>query len=188
MNTQVLFESSWQDLLYAARTFRLNKGFFAVATLSLALGIGANTAIFQLLDAVRLRSLPVSHANELAQLKIAKNEHCCSGNFSDRHPDFTYPQWQQIRDHQQAFSGIFAWGDQRFNLAARGEPHYAEGLWVSGDFFKTLNVRPLLGRLMSDNDDHPGCGASSAVISYPFWHREFGGNPEAVGKRILLEG
>ncbi|MBV9500580.1 MAG: ABC transporter permease, partial [Acidobacteriaceae bacterium] len=176
MNTRVLFESFWQDLVYAIRTFRWNTGFFAVATISLALGIGANTAIFQLLDAVRLRSLPVSRANDLAQLKIAKNEHCCSGNFSDRHADFTYPQWEQIRNHQQAFSSIFAWGDQRFNLAASGEPHYAEGIWVSGDFFQTLSVRPLLGRLLTGNDDHRGCGSSNAVISYAFWQREFGAN------------
>lgn len=90
MNIFALLESAWQDLAYAARTFRLNKGFFAVAMLSLALGIGANTAIFQLLDAVRLRALPVSRADQLAELKISKNEHCCSGNFSDRHSDFTW--------------------------------------------------------------------------------------------------
>jgi hypothetical protein len=108
--------------------------------LSLALGIGANTAIFQLLDAVRLRLLPVPHPEQLAELEIAKGEHCCSGNFSDRRPNFTYPQWEQIRDHQQAFSSIFAWGDTPFNLASGGEARYAEGLWVSGDFFKTLGV------------------------------------------------
>lgn len=188
MNALALFESAWQDFLYAARTFRLNKGFFAVATLSMALGIGANTAIFQLLDAVRLRALPVPQAGELAELKIAKNDHCCSGNFSDRHPDFTYAQWEQIRDHQQAFSSVFAWGDTRFNLAPSGEPHFAEGLWVSGEFFRTLGVQPLMGHLLDDRDDHPGCGSPSAVISYGFWQRHFGGDPGAIGKRISADG
>lgn len=188
MNPVALFESAWQDFLYAARTFRLNKAFFAVATLSLALGVGANTAIFQLLDAVRLRSLPVPHASELVQLKITKNEHCCSGNFSDRHPDFTYAQWEQIRDHQQAFSSVFAFGDQRFNLARGGEPHFAQGLWITGDFFRTLKVQPVLGRLIEVSDDRAGCGASTAVISYSFWQRNFGGDPSVIGKQIPVDG
>ncbi|MBV8864849.1 MAG: ABC transporter permease, partial [Acidobacteriaceae bacterium] len=171
-----LLESAWQDARYAVRVFSFNKGFFTIATLSLALGIGANTAIFQLLDAVRLRTLPVAHADQLAELKIAKNEHCCSGNFSDRRPNFTYAQWEQIREHQQAFSKTFAWGDQRFNLTQSGEPHFAEGLWVSGEFFETLGVHALMGRLISENDDQPGCGSPGTVISYAFWQREFGGD------------
>lgn len=183
-----LLESVWQDLAYALRTFRLNKGFAAVAMLSLALGIGANTAIFQLLDAVRLRSLPVPHPDQLARLHIAKNEHCCSGNFSDNHPDFTYPQWEQIRNNQQAFSSIAAFGDHRFNMATAGEPHYAHGLWVSGDFFKTMDVHPLIGRLIDSNDDSKGCASPNAVISYSFWRREFGGDLSAVGKQISLDG
>jgi len=188
MNAVTWMEGAAQDLLYALRTFRLNKAFFAVATLSLALGIGANTAIFQLLDSVRLRNLPVAHSEQLAELKIAKNDHCCSGNFSDRHPDFTYAQWEQIRDHQQAFSNIFAWGDHRFNLKESGEPQYAEGLWVSGQFFQTLGVQPLMGRLIDQRDDQPGCVSPSAVISYGFWQREFGGDTSIIGKQILLDG
>jgi putative ABC transport system permease protein len=181
-------EGSWQDFRYGARLLRLNPGFFTVATLSLALGIGANTAIFQLLDAVRLRLLPVARPEQLAELEIAKDEHCCSGNFSDRRPNFTYPQWEQIRDHQQAFSGIFAWGDTRFNLAAGGEARYAEGLWVSGDYFRTLGVQPLAGRMITKADDRPGCGSPGAVISCPFWQREFAGDAQAIGKTISLDG
>jgi putative ABC transport system permease protein len=180
--------STLGDLRYGARLLRLNPGFFTVATLSLALGIGANTAIFQLLDAVRLRLLPVAHPEQLAELEIAKDEHCCSGNFSDRRPNFTYPQWEQIRDHQQNFSGIFAWGDTRFNLASGGEARYAEGLWVSGDYFRTLGVQPLAGRMITKEDDHPGCGSPGAVISYPFWQREFAGDVGAIGKTISLDG
>ncbi len=187
VNTLAVLENAWRDFLYALRTFRWNKAFFAIATISLALGIGANTAIFQLLDAVRLRMLPVAHAEQLMELRI-KSDHCCSGNFSDRHPNFTYAQWEQIRDHQQAFSSIFAWGDSRFNLTESGEPRFAEGLWVTGDFFKTLAVRPLIGRLLNNSDDRPGCGSPAAVISYSFWQREFGGDPLVLGKQLLLDG
>jgi putative ABC transport system permease protein len=188
VNTLGLLESGWQDFHYGARLLRLNKGFFAVAALSLALGIGANTAIFQLLDAVRLRMLPVSHPDELAELQIAKNAHCCSGSFSNRRPNFTYAQWQQIREHQQAFSSIFAWGDTTFNLAESGQVRFAQGLWVSGDFFKTLGVQPLLGRLITHEDDVPGCGSPGAVISYAFWQRQFGGDPEVLRKNVWLDG
>ena len=181
-------EGVWQDFRYGGRLLRMNPGFFAVATLSLALGIGANTAIFELLNALRLRVLPVAHPEQLAELKIAENEHCCSGNFSDRWPSFTFPQWQQIRDHQQAFSGIFAWGDTRFNLTDGGESRFAEGLWVSGHYFATLGVRPFLGRLIGDEDDRPGCGSPAAVISYSFWQREFGGQRDVLGKKLTLDG
>lgn len=182
-----MLESLWQDLRYGARLLRLSPGFLVVAALSLALGIGANTAIFQLLNAVRLRMLPVPHAEQLAKLEIAKNEHCCSGNFSNRNANLTYPQWVQIRDHQQAFSGIFAFGDQTFNLAAGGVARYAQGWFVTGDFFKTLGVQAELGRMLTAEDDRPGCGSPGAVISYAFWQREFGGDAQAVGKKLSLD-
>ena len=187
MNIRVLLENAWQDFFYGLRTFIGNKAFFVIATISLALGIGANTAIFQLLDAVRLRMLPVAHADQLMELRI-KDDHCCSGNFSDRHPNFTYAQWEQIRDHQQAFANIFAFGDSRFNLVRSGEPRYAEGLCVSGEFFNALGAKPLAGRLINSNDDRPGCGSPGVVISYAFWQREFGGGPAALGKQISLNG
>jgi predicted permease len=188
MNSLSFVESVWQDLRYAARLLRMNPGFFAVATISLALGIGANTAIFQLLDAVRLRMLPVKNPQELVELKIADNEHCCSGDFSGRRNNFTLAQWEQIQEQQQAFSSVFAWGDKRFNLTQSGEAHFAEGLWVSGDYFKTLGVGPLLGRLIERGDDVRGCATGEAVISYAFWQRHFGGDAAVLGKTLLLDG
>ena len=181
-------ENCWQDIRHGGRLLARSPGFFTVATLSLALGIGANTAIFQLLDAVRLRLLPVPHPEQLAELQIAENEHCCSGNFSDRFSNLTYAQWEQIREHQQAFSGIFAWGDQQFNLAKGGDVRFAQGLWVSGDYFKTLGVQPLMGRMLAAEDDRAGCGSPGAVISHAFWQREFGGDANAIGKKISLDG
>src|SRR5262249_31398750 len=100
----------WQDIRYGARTLRLNAGFTSVAILSLALGIGANTAIFQLLDAVSLRSLPVKNADELVEIN-SPNTHGRSGSFRNGPFDFTNPLWEQIRDHQEGLSGVLAWGN-----------------------------------------------------------------------------
>jgi predicted permease len=179
--------SIWQDLHYGLRLLRKSPGFTAVAVISLALGIGANTAIFQLLNAVRLRSLPVLNPNELAEVKIA-NTDSRSGAFSSSHPSITNPQWEYIRDHQEAFSGVFAWSEDTFNLAQGGQVRPARGLWVSGDFFKVLGVAPVLGRVFTPADDKRGCGAGGVVISNSFWRREFGGAAGAVGGKITLDG
>ena len=181
------FDDVWQDVRYGARLLILNPGFFAVAALSLALGIGANTAIFQLLDSVRLRLLPVPHPEQLVELKIAENEHCCSGNFSNRQSNFTEAQWEQIRDHQQAFTNIAAWGDTAFNLAESGEMQRAEGIWVSGGYFAALGVQPVLGRLIANEDDHIGCGSPGVVLSHAFWQRQFAGDAQVAGKEISLD-
>ena len=177
----------WQDLRYGARQLRSNPGFAAVAVLSLALGIGANTAIFQLVNAVRLRALPVHHPEELAYIDFAKGS-MRSGWFSTRSARFTYAQWEQLRDRQEAFSGIFAWSATRFNLAVGGEARYAEGLFVSGDFFHVLGVQPLLGRVFATDDDRIGCGSTGAVISYAFWQRELAGNADPLAGTVMLDG
>jgi predicted permease len=188
MNTIGFVETFWQDVRYGVRVLRLSPGFFIIATLSLALGIGANTAIFHLLDAVRLRSLPVQSPEQLLRIKIAPNEKCCSGNFSARNSDLTYAQWDQIRQQQQAFSSVLAFGDTQFDLTTGGEVRFAQGYWVSGSFFSTLGVQPLLGRVFNERDDRPGCGSPGAVISYPFWQREYGGDANAIGKTVTLDG
>src|SRR5215471_9877736 len=121
-----------QDLRYAVRTLRNNLGFTLVAVLTLALGIGANTAIFQLLDSIRLTALPLKNPNQLAEVRIIQ-PHGRTGNFTSLHPNLTYPQWEQIRTQQQGFSGMFAWAGNRLNIAPSGETHYVEGLYVSGD-------------------------------------------------------
>lgn len=178
----------WKDLHYGARLLRLNPGFALVAILSLALGIGANTAIFQLLDAVRLRTLPVKNPQELALVRIIDPPNGRTGAFLGNTPYLTYAIWETLQKEQQAFSRIGAWGTQRLNLSQGGEIRYAQTLFVSGGFFDVLGVRPALGRLISSTDDQPGCGASQAVISHPFWQREFGGNPSMIGRKITLEG
>ncbi len=187
MNSIGFLETLWHDLRFGARLLRINPVFALVAILSLVLGIGANTAIFQLIDAVRLRTLPVRNPAELAQVEIV-DRHWGSGGFTGRHPDVTNPLWEQIRDRQQAFSSISAWSDQTFNLALGGPARYAQGLYVSGDFFHVLGMQPVAGRLFTPSDDRRGCGTAGAVISYSFWQREFAGDHAAIGKKISLEG
>jgi putative ABC transport system permease protein len=187
-NTIGFLETFGQDLRYALRLFRLEPGFFTVAILCLALGIGANTAIFHLLDAVRLRTLPVASPQELVEVQIGPDQHCCSGNFSSRRSNFTSALWDQLRTRQQAFSGLFAWADHSFNTAEGGEVHDIGGLYASGDFFRTLGVTPALGRLYSSADDLPGCGSPGAVLGYSYWQRAYGGQASAIGRKILLDG
>ena len=176
----------WQDLRYATRKLRLDPVFTTVCVLSLALGIGANTAIFQLIDAVRMRTLPVPHPQDLAVIRPTNLS--TTGRQTGRYGYLTNPIWEQIRAQQRGFSGVFAFGNQSFNLATRGEVRNAQGLYVSGEFFDVLGIQPVLGRVFHLSDDHIGCGAPGAVISYRFWQAEFGGVPGAIGKSVSLEG
>ena len=182
-----LLTATWQDLRYALRQLVANPGFAAVAVLSLALGIGANTAIFQLVDALRLRSLPVANPQQLAYIDFARGSNR-SGNFSTRSARLTFAQWEEIRSKPQAFSATMAWSAKDFNLSNGGEAHYAEGLFVNGDFFRGLGVPAMLGRTFTTEDDKTGCGSPPAVISYAFWQRQLGGDPAAIGRTVQLDG
>jgi len=182
-----LVESTVQDLRYGLRMLRLNSGFAAVALLSLALGIGANTAVFQLLDAVRLRMLPVENPEQLAEVHLT-DRHGRLGSFFNWHSMLTNAQWEQIRQNHQPFSGVFAWAPDDFNLAPRGEVHLVHGIWVSGEFFNVLRVRPVLGRMLTVADDQRGCGSNAgAVVSYAFWQSELGGEASAIGRKLTID-
>jgi putative ABC transport system permease protein len=178
----------WQDLRYGARMLLKKPGFTLIAVLTLALGIGANTAIFQLLNAVRLRSLPVRNPEELAEVRIAPPRGR-AGSFNGRSPELTNPLWELLQKRQQAFDSLFAWSAATFNLAPRGEQRFTEdGLWVSGDFFNALGAQPAVGRVFTRADDQRGCGSPGAVISHAFWQRAYGGDPAIVGRKITLDG
>jgi len=181
-----LIENLLLDLRYAIRALYGSPGFTAVAILSLALGIGANTAIFQLLNAVRLRSLPVANPQELAEVRIA-GENRVYGSSNMVNSELTYALWEQIRQSQEAFSGIFAWGNGVFSVGAGGDARRARGLWVSGDFFSTLGVTALQGRLFTTADDRRGCGNPGAVISYEFWRSYLGGANSAIGSPLRIQ-
>ena len=179
-------ENLLQDLHYGCRVLVKNPAFALIVILSLALGIGANTAIFQLLDSVRLRLLPVSNPEELAGVHIPQPRFRL-GSFYTRYSDLSNALWEQIRDHHEPFSGVFAWAPDTFNLSPRGEVHLVPGIWVSGGFFNVLGVRPALGRVFTIADDQHGCGPTGAVVSYSFWQRELGGDPTAVGRTLIVD-
>ena len=155
---------------YGVRQLRQNPGFGLVAVLSLALGIGANSAIFQLIDVIRLRTLPVQKPKELVSIDFP-SEAYRSGWSSTRSARLTYGQWEQIRAQQQAFTGVLAWSATRFNLNSGGEAHYAEGLYVSGEFFRHLGVVPVLGHTFTAQDDRQACDktvtAATSVCRHP---------------------
>ncbi len=162
-----------QDLRYGLRALAANKGFTATAVLSLALGIGANTAVFSILNAVMLRTLPVEDPHRLVQIRIGDSA------------IFTNPIWEQLRDQQQALAGALAFGNARFDLADGGESHFVPGLWVSGDYFRVLGVPAVKGRVFTPEDDERGDPAI-AVLSYGFWHEHFQADPDIVGKTVRL--
>jgi predicted permease len=188
MNTLNRLETVWQDLRYATRLLRRAPGFTFVAVLSLMLGIGANTAIFQLLDAVRLRTLPIDRPQEFVEVKVTNAVNGRTGMFISRHPTLTNPIWERIRADQHVFSSVFAWSSTRFDLAESGESKRVQGIWVSGGFFGALGVRPQAGRLLTTSDDQRGCGSPAVVLGDGFWRRQFGADPSAIGRRLKLDG
>jgi len=189
MNTVRPVDTIWQDLKYAVRLLRRDKGFAVAAILSLALGIGANTAIFQLLDTVRLRTLPVTDPHELVVIHFQRGSKL-SGRFSSRMPYMTSAQVEELRKQRldDVFSGLFAWSSLALNTATGGEVRTADTLWVSGETFDILGLRPVIGRLITPADDRPGCGSAPAVISYAYWQRAFGGSTDVLGKTVRLDG
>jgi putative ABC transport system permease protein len=190
-DAQMFLDSVWQDLCYGLRMLRKSPGFTAVAVLTLALGIGANAAIFQLIDAVRLRTLPVRDPTSLAIVHLNTNDWGIDGNTAGSYHEFTFPLWEQIEKRQQGFSSISAWGDTHLNLARGGEVDYGQAIWVNGKFFDVLGIRPFLGRLISPSDDpedaQVGC-AGAVDLSYSFWQRRYGGDASVIGKTLTLDG
>lgn len=182
-----MFESFAQDISYGLRQLKKSPGFTFVAVASLALGIGANTAIFELVAAIRLQTLPVEKPEELVTVDFAKGS-ARSGWFSTRSARLTSAHWEHLQKHQQSFSGVLAWSATRFNLSDGGEARWAEGLYVSGDFFRVLGVNPFIGRTISAADDTEACPNPGAVVSYAFWQRELGGDKSALGRNISLNG
>jgi len=177
-----IVENLLRDLRLAFRQLRKQPGFTFTAVASLALGIGANTAIFQLLNALSLRTLPVRAPHELVEMRLTGDGR--AGRHTGRNRQISLPQYQELLARQQAFSSMIAFGDTRFNLAPKGEVRYVDGLWVSGNFFETLGVTPAIGRLIGPADDTKGCGAGVAVISYALWQNRFGGRADILGQTL----
>src|SRR5687768_13260349 len=159
-----------RDLKFAFRQLRQAPIVSGVALLSLALGIGANVAIFSLVNALMLKTLPIHEPDRLVILGQPPTQPGRQANTS-----FTNPQWEYIRDHQDFFSGVLAQGGARFNLNAGGEARPVAGMFVSGRFFDVLGVTPVIGRMFAVDDDRRGGGPDGpvAVLSHGFWQREY---------------
>jgi len=187
MNVINWLEVAWSDFSFGLRQLRLNPGFTVVAVCSLALGIGANTAIFQLIDALRLRGLPVKESSQLVAIDTAPDFYI-AGSYSARNQAFTYAQVEALKQNQKAFTDVLAFGTDRFDLSTGGPSRFAEGLYVSANFLRVLGVTPIAGRDFSPEDDQLSCSSPGALLNYAFWQREFGGDLKAIGKTISFNG
>ena len=178
------FESTAQDLKVAFRSLRKSPGFAITAILTLALGIGVNASIFQLMDAVRLRTLPVADPDRLASVEIKGG---VNSFIPVRASDLSFPLWEQVRDHQEGFSDIFAWRTNHVRIGQGVDERKGVALWLTGEAFNTLGIFPAKGRFFSPEEDKPNCGIPGAVISYAFWQSQFGGEDSAIGSTFLIE-
>jgi predicted permease len=183
-----------QDIRFGFRMLLKAPGFAAVAILTLALGIGANTAIFSLINAVMLKSLPVKDPQQLVLLQWDDNK--WPSKFSqtgwDSRYSFSYPTFEDFRAQKDTLSSAFAWvplgfNDQNTTVGINGEPTVANGQMVTGEYFSGLGVTPLLGRAITEPDENPGA-ARVAVISYAYWSRRFGQDRSIIGRGITLNG
>ena len=169
------------DLRYALRMLLKNPGFTIVAIIALALGIGANTAIFSVVNTVLLRPLPYRDPERLVMVWEDASKH---GYPRDTPAVANYVDW---RDQNQVFEGMAAIADESFNLTGAGDPERLEGRSVSANLFPMLGVEPQLGRVFSATEDQPG-SQRVVLLSYGFWQRRFGGDPGIIGKALTLNG
>ena len=186
-----------QDLRYGWRTLRNNPLFATMAVLSLALGIGANTAIFSFMDVILMRALPVRRPGDLVILNwhtkgLPGVVHGMSGSwYDDPHTgwscgDYPFPAYELLRANNRVLSSMFGFAAAgRLNLSVSGQTDLVDGQLVSGNFFSSLGVRPAAGRLISDDDDRGGA-TPAVVISYNYWRRRFAGSADAIGQSIFL--
>jgi predicted permease len=176
-----------QDLRYSLRTLAKSPGFTAVAVLSLALGIGANTAIFSLLDQVMLRLLPVSHPEQLVILRSPghKGGHTW-GDVDDGAQSFSYPMYKALREGNGVFNGLIGCYPANASVGYRNETAHVDASLVSGNFFEALGVGPALGRVFSQDDDRVQGAHPVVVLSYAYWQRRFGGDPSILNQAALI--
>jgi predicted permease len=173
-------ERLFQDLRYGLRTMRRSPGFASVAVLSLALGIGANTSIFTLINVLMLRSLPVREPEQLVEVLRNSGDH--RGNA------FSWQSYQYLRDHSRTLSELMASHRDRLYMQVQGlEAEKVEGQYVTGNYFSMLGLRPALGRLIGAEDDHMGSPAAVAVVSWQYWKSRLGLDPGILGRKITIE-
>ena len=177
---------AWQDLWLALRLLRRSPGFSATIVLTLALGIGANAAIFGVVNGLLLRPLPVADPHRL--VTISSDAAIARGYTSGT--GWSFAMWKALQPHVALFDGALAWTPAHFDLAPGGERQLVEGVFASGGYFATLGIPAILGRTFAATDDRPDGGPDGlvGVISYRFWQRRFGGSASAVGSPLLVDG
>ncbi len=196
MWTWNFWEQLQQDVRYGLRAMAANPLFTAMAVLSLALGIGANTAIYSFMDAILLRSLPVQHPEQLVVVNWRAKDHptVIHGQNGSRHreggvttsPNYPFGVFQLLRSNAEPLGSLFAYATAwEVNLVAENQAEIADGQLVSGGFYNGLGVPPAAGRLIMDEDDRSGA-APVAVLSYRYWQSRFAASPAAVGRQILI--
>ncbi|HJZ81612.1 MAG TPA: ABC transporter permease, partial [Pyrinomonadaceae bacterium] len=168
----------WQDLRYGLRMSIKKPAFTLTAVVTLALGIGATTTVFSLMDAVMLRSLPVHNPEQIVEIATRTTE-------GGLHPDFSYPLYNALRDSSPEFDGMIAYSDSNFGLTAGDQTERLRGEYVSANYFNVLGVRPSLGPGFAPEDEKPGA-PPVAVISYDLWKKRFAGESTVLQKNIAL--
>jgi putative ABC transport system permease protein len=172
-------ESVARDALYAVRTLRNAPGFATVAVLTLALGIGANTTIFSLIDALMLRQLPVRDPDQLVVLTRIQG-----GQTGE---SFSYPQVTYLAERDDLFAGLCGFAADTFHIGPSEALETTAGAWVTGEYYPTLGITPIIGRLLGPDDDRPGA-PPAAVITDAYWSRKFARGPDVIGRTLLIEG
>jgi predicted permease len=186
---EFFLETCWQDLHYSVRMLRKSPVFAAVAIVTLALGIGANTAIFSLTDQILLRDLPVPHPERLFILRSPGPNHGHTwGDVDQGAQSFSYPMYKDLRERATVFSGLLACRRITVNVSGHGETQAAHADLVSGNFFQTLEMQPALGRLISTSDETAPGANTVAVLSYSYWSRQFGADPSILNKPLTVNG
>jgi predicted permease len=177
-----------QDFRYALRQLGKAPGFAAVAIITLALGIGANTAIFSLLDQALLRSLPVKDPERLVILQSVGSFNGHTSSRTDDNFSFSYPMYRDLRDHNSVFSGLIATNWVQVGVQWRNQPELVAAELVTGNYFDVLGVQPALGRVLAASDDLVPDANPVAVLSFSYWQRRFGADPSVVNQSILVNG
>jgi predicted permease len=191
-----LLETIWQDLRYGARMLLKQKGITAIAVLSLALGIGANTALFSVVDAMLLKMLPVKEPERLVLFKSLASREFNAGGYNgsatrdpvtgqQRLTSFPYQSYQRMREQPGALSDVFAFGQVNLNVQAEGQAEVASGQAVTGNYYVGLGVQAVSGRVLTDDDDKASA-SPVAVLSHRYWQNRFSGAASVIGKQINL--
>jgi predicted permease len=193
------FEETWElaegnvdailkDIRFGLRTLAKSPGFTAVAVVILALGIGANTAIFSLTDQVLLRLLPVRDPRQLVVLRSPGPKRGHTSDDGDEAASFSYPLYRDLRDHNVALSGLLARYSVALSVSFKGQTERAAGELVSGNYFEVLGVPAALGRTFTQDDDRVAGGHPLAVLSYSYWNRRFASDPAVLNQTLLING